>query len=123
MRALRSAARLGLAALLTTGLITSATTTSGVAAPAAPFPDTFDLPAGFQPEGIAIGPGPTAWFGSRVDGDIYQVDLPSGTGTVVSEGPGVGSPSVGHAPRRMLETLSCLAAACGVIGLSTLYPD
>ena len=95
MRALRSAARLGLAALLTTGLITSATTTSGAAAPAAPFPDTFDLPAGFQPEGIAIGPGPTAWFGSRVDGDIYQVDLRSGTGTVVSEGPGVGSPSVG----------------------------
>jgi sugar lactone lactonase YvrE len=52
------------------------------------FPARIDLPAGFQPEGIAIGPGPRAWFGSRVDGDIYGVDLVTGRGRIVSEGPG-----------------------------------
>lgn len=52
------------------------------------FPKRFDLPPGFQPEGIAIGGGPTAWFGSRVDGDIYRVDLRTGRGKVVSQGPG-----------------------------------
>lgn len=68
-----------------------------VAAPAAaaPFPDRLELPAGFQPEGIAVGAGPTAWLGSLADGDIYAVDLRTGAGDVVSEGPG--TPSVGLA--------------------------
>ncbi|WP_262852573.1 SMP-30/gluconolactonase/LRE family protein [Mumia quercus] len=57
------------------------------------FPDRIELPNGFMPEGIAVGPGPTAWFGSRADGDIYQVDLRTGAGAVVSQGPG--TPSVG----------------------------
>ena len=52
---------------------------------------TFDLPDGFQPEGIAIGKAPYAYFGSRVDGDIYRVDLRSGRGQVISEGPGTAS--------------------------------
>jgi len=30
------------------------------------------LPNGFQPEGIAIGPGRVAYFGSRADGSIYR---------------------------------------------------
>lgn len=62
-------------------------------ASAHPFPDRIELPDGFMPEGIAIGPGPTAWFGSRADGDIYQVDLRTGVGEIVSQGPG--TPSVG----------------------------
>ncbi|MFG1608488.1 SMP-30/gluconolactonase/LRE family protein [Actinoplanes sp. NPDC049265] len=53
----------------------------------------FDLPAGFQPEGIAIGKAPYAYLGSRADGDIYRVNLESGRGKVVSEGPG--TPSLG----------------------------
>ncbi|GAB1510016.1 SMP-30/gluconolactonase/LRE family protein [Actinophytocola sp. KF-1] len=66
----------------------------GVAAAAAPaFPATIDLPDGFQPEGIAIGPGPVAYFGSLADGDIYRADLRTGRGRVISEGPG--TPSVG----------------------------
>lgn len=64
-------------------------------AAATPFPDRLELPAGFQPEGIAIGAGPTAWLGSLADGDIYAVDLRTGAGEVVSEGPG--TPSVGLA--------------------------
>ena len=54
------------------------------------FPTRIELPNGFQPEGIAIA-GLTAVFGSRAGGDIYAADLRSGTGKVISEGPGTGS--------------------------------
>ncbi len=57
------------------------------------FPTTIDLPAGFQPEGIAIGSRPEAYFGSLADGSIYRADLVTGEGRIVSEGPG--TPSVG----------------------------
>jgi sugar lactone lactonase YvrE len=64
---------------------------TAVASPA--LPDTIDLPAGFRPEGIAIGRAPVAFLGSLADGDIYRVDLKTGSGRVISEGPG--TPSVG----------------------------
>jgi sugar lactone lactonase YvrE len=54
----------------------------------ASFPTSFPLPDGWQPEGIAIGPGPTAFFGSRVDGSIFRADLRTGEGEVFSQGPG-----------------------------------
>jgi sugar lactone lactonase YvrE len=57
------------------------------------FPDTVSLPNGFQPEGIAIGPGPFAYFGSRATGSIYQADLRTGKGAIISQGPG--TPSLG----------------------------
>ena len=57
------------------------------------FSDTYELPPGFQPEGITIDWRGTAYLGSLADGDIYALDLRSGEGEVVSEGPG--SPSVG----------------------------
>ena len=57
------------------------------------FPDTIDLPTGFQPEGIAIGRLPFAYFGSLADGSIYRVNLVTGRGRIISEGPG--TPSVG----------------------------
>ncbi|MEV4178994.1 superoxide dismutase [Nonomuraea sp. NPDC049709] len=63
----------------------------GVPAQAATKPDTFPLPNGFQPEGIAIGPGPYAYFGSRATGDIYRADLRTGKGAVISKGPGTQS--------------------------------
>jgi sugar lactone lactonase YvrE len=56
------------------------------------FPTEFALPNGFQPEGIAIG-GSTAYFGSRVDGSLYRVNLRTGQGSVFSKGPG--TPSTG----------------------------
>jgi len=59
------------------------------------WPSTLALPDGFQPEGIAIGDKPYAYFGSRVDGDIYRVSLRTGKGAVFSEGPGAGNPSLG----------------------------
>jgi sugar lactone lactonase YvrE len=58
-----------------------------------PFPDRIELPDGFLPEGIAINVLPYAWFGSRADGDIYQANLITGRGEVISQGPG--TPSVG----------------------------
>jgi sugar lactone lactonase YvrE len=72
---------------------TSAPASSRVAAPDRPFPSHIDLPDGFQPEGIAIGPGATAWLGSLADGDIYRVSLRTGEGSVVV--PGTGTPAVG----------------------------
>jgi len=57
------------------------------------FPTEIALPDGFQPEGIAIGALPFAFFGSRVDGDLYRVNLITGTGSVFSQGPG--TPSLG----------------------------
>ncbi|WP_336214202.1 superoxide dismutase [Nonomuraea sp. LPB2021202275-12-8] len=60
---------------------------------AATFPDTFALPNGFQPEGIEIGPGPAAYFGSRATGSIYRADLRTGKGKIISTGPG--TPSLG----------------------------
>jgi hypothetical protein len=62
-------------------------------AKAGPFPTEFPLPDGFMPEGIAIGAWPTAYFGSRADGAVYQVDLATGRGRVLSAGPG--TPSLG----------------------------
>ncbi|WP_033340104.1 SMP-30/gluconolactonase/LRE family protein [Catenuloplanes japonicus] len=54
---------------------------------------TIDLPAGWQPEGIAIGSRPYAYFGSRADGAIYRASLRTGVGKVFSPGPG--TPSLG----------------------------
>ncbi|MFF5082458.1 SMP-30/gluconolactonase/LRE family protein [Actinoplanes sp. NPDC000266] len=68
----------------------------GAASPAAAHspargPSVLALPDGFQPEGIAIGDKPYAYFGSRVDGDIYRVSLRTGKGSVLSQGPGTQS--------------------------------
>ncbi|GIH22559.1 hypothetical protein Aph01nite_08690 [Acrocarpospora phusangensis] len=61
--------------------------------PASTFPTEFSLPDGFQPEGIAIGRGPVAYFGSRASGAIYQADLRIGEGKIINPGPG--TPSLG----------------------------
>ncbi|MGY4772831.1 SMP-30/gluconolactonase/LRE family protein (plasmid) [Kribbella sp. CWNU-51] len=65
-------------------------TSVAAAAPTAGAPTKLNLPDGFQPEGIAIARG-TAYFGSRADGDIFAVDLKTGAGKVISQGPGTGS--------------------------------
>jgi len=66
-------------------------TAPATAAQAHPFPTEFPLPDGFLPEGIAIGSAPTAYFGSRADGDLFRVDLRTGRGEVFSQGPGTAS--------------------------------
>ncbi|MEV8374843.1 superoxide dismutase [Kribbella sp. NPDC056861] len=69
----------------------AAAATAAKAAKAVRFPTRFELPAGFQPEGIAIDRSGTAYFGSRVDGDIYAASLRTGAGKVISQGPGTAS--------------------------------
>jgi sugar lactone lactonase YvrE len=86
---IRSILRLLAVALLGVALSAPLTGT----AQARPFPDRIELPNGFQPEGITIGPRATAYLGSLANGDIYAVNLRTGDGSVISEGPG--SPSAG----------------------------
>jgi hypothetical protein len=79
-------------------VLMTALTVTAAAAPAQASSHTgpltgFALPAGFQPEGIAIGSAPYAYFGSVADGDIYRASLITGRGQVISQGPG--TPSVG----------------------------
>ena len=50
-----------------------------VPALASPFPNTIDLPDGWQPEGITSD-GTTLYVGSLVDGAIWRGSLQSGTG-------------------------------------------
>jgi sugar lactone lactonase YvrE len=57
------------------------------------FPTELALPNGFMPEGIAIGRGPFAYFGSRANGRIFRVNLRTGVGADFSPGPG--TPSTG----------------------------
>lgn len=57
------------------------------------FPTEIALPNGFPPEGITIGDGPTAYFGSRTVGTLFRVNLVTGRGEVFSQGPG--TPSTG----------------------------
>lgn len=78
-------------ALCLTALAVTVTAAPAAAAPTSALPATITLPSGFQPEGIAIGDRPYAYFGSRVDGDIYRADLRTGAGSTFSEGPGTAS--------------------------------
>jgi sugar lactone lactonase YvrE len=55
---------------------------TGVAAAASSFPATIQLPRGFQPEGIAIGPGATFYVGSTTTGAVYRGSLRTGAGAV-----------------------------------------
>ena len=99
---IRSILRLALVVLLSVAL-SGALVTTAEAKPSPdkvkPFPDRIALPDGFQPEGITIGPGGIAYFGSLVDGDIYAANLRTGEGSVIIEGDpddeGGGLPAVG----------------------------
>ncbi|MFL6026026.1 MAG: superoxide dismutase [Friedmanniella sp.] len=83
-----------MAVALTSAALTVTLAGPVVAQPRAALPSRIALPDGFQPEGIAAR-GPIAYLGSRTDGDIFAVDLRSGKGGVISQGPGAGFPSVG----------------------------
>ena len=80
--------------VLLTGLLISGFVAPGAAAQHRTS-ERIPLPDGFQPEGITIGHrhGHTAFLGSLADGDIYRLNLRTGEGQVISEGPG--TPSVG----------------------------
>jgi len=50
------------------------------------FPETIPLPDGFQPEGITLGIGHTAYVGSLASGAIYAADLRTGAGSILVPG-------------------------------------
>lgn len=83
----------------TTSALLAATALAATTALAAPstaspsFPEVIPLPEGFQPEGIASGPGTTAYVGSLADGSIWSGDLRTGEGGILVEG--AGAPAVG----------------------------
>ncbi|MBF9132564.1 SMP-30/gluconolactonase/LRE family protein [Plantactinospora sp. S1510] len=77
----------------TLSVATSAAAPANAGAGTSLGPSTIDLPAGFQPEGIAIGALPYAYFGSRATGAIYRANLLTGRGKVINAGPG--TPSLG----------------------------
>ena len=64
----------------------AATLLASAALAAAPFPETFPVPPGSQPEGIASGQGTTLYVGSRLDGSVYRADARTGNGTVLVPG-------------------------------------
>ena len=67
------------AARLLAAVVTSATILAPPApASAEPFPEVIELPDGWQPEGIASGPGTIVYSGSRATGDIIAVDVVTG---------------------------------------------
>lgn len=49
---------------------------------ARPMPDTIQLPNGWLPEGIEIGPGKTLYSGSRANGAVWAADLRTGEGEI-----------------------------------------
>jgi hypothetical protein len=57
------------------------------------FPETIQLPDGFQPEGITLGIGHRAYVGSLAGGAIYEIDLRTGAGEILV--PGLGLIAVG----------------------------
>lgn len=76
------------AARMLTALLAGAALMAPVApASADAFPEVIDLPAGWQPEGIASGPGTTVYSGSRATGDIVAVDVASGDRQIVVDAP------------------------------------
>ncbi|MDL4813746.1 superoxide dismutase [Actinomadura opuntiae] len=66
------------------------------------YPTTLRLPNGFQPEGIATGPGPFAYVGSMADGSVYRADLRTGRGAILSRGPGTQALGLKTDPRGRL---------------------
>jgi sugar lactone lactonase YvrE len=64
----------------------AATLLASAALAAAPFPETFPVPPGSQPEGIASGKGTTLYVGSRADGSVFRADARTGRGAVLVPG-------------------------------------
>lgn len=84
---------LGISFALACLVVTVLVPTDRAMADGAVFPTTIALPAGFRPEGIAIGALPVAYIGSMADGSIYRANLVTGQGDILSRGPG--TPALG----------------------------
>lgn len=79
---------IGTAAALGGAALTGPFASAAHAATGAPWPDVIATPPGFQPEGIAIGPGAVAYTGSLIDGSIHEAELATGRGRIIRQGQG-----------------------------------
>jgi sugar lactone lactonase YvrE len=89
-----------------------------LAAPAAAggrYPDTIDLPNGWQPEGIATGKGKSFYSGSRATGAVYKGNLKTGRGDVLVE------PWGGAALGMKVDRRNRLFVAGGGTGTASVY--
>jgi sugar lactone lactonase YvrE len=82
-------------------------------------PEVIDLPVGFQPEGIVVAPGGTAYAGSLADGSVVAADLRSGEVREVYAGDG--SSAVGIEHDREAELLYAAGGGSGT--LEAIDPD
>ena len=86
------------------------------------FPETIPLPNndlyGFQPEGITLGNGSTAYVGSLADGSIYEADLRTGAGYALVPGMLGASMAVGL---DFDESSGYLFVAGGIFGDGRVY--
>jgi sugar lactone lactonase YvrE len=82
---------------------------------AAPFPQTFPVPPGSQPEGIASGKGTTLYVGSRANGSVYRADARTGRGAVLVPG------QAGRASFGLKEKGGALYVAGGMTGFAYVY--
>jgi len=73
-------------AFLAALLAGSMTVAAPVSAGSNVYPDVIPLPAGFFPEGIAVGTGNDVYAGSLANGAIWKGDLRSGTGDILVPG-------------------------------------
>ena len=87
------------------------------AAAAQPFPDSIELPPGFQPEGIASGTGTLFYVGSIPTGDIFRGDLRTGEGEVFIDAP-AGRQAIGL---KYDERTGLLFVAGGATGYAYVY--
>ncbi|WP_370290280.1 SMP-30/gluconolactonase/LRE family protein [Nocardioides sp.] len=106
------------AATTIAGSASSSAADAGSRAPK-PYPASLPLPNGFQPEGITIAPGGKAYLGSRADGDIYRLDLRTGRGRVISQGPGTPSVGLKTDGRRLLYVAGGTAGTARVVDQRT----
>ena len=81
------------------------------------FPDSFPLPNGFRPEGIASGAGSDFYVGSLANGAIYKGDLRTGLGGILYAGQ-PGRVTVGI---KYDNSTGYLFAAGGATGMAYVY--
>jgi sugar lactone lactonase YvrE len=93
----------------------AATLLASAALAAAPFPETFPVPPGSQPEGIASGKGTTLYVGSRANGSVYRADARTGRGAVLVP------PQAGRAAYGLKAEDGKLYVAGGPTGFVFLY--
>lgn len=83
----KTSARLGALSVVGVAIGAVMLTTAAPAVAAPPFPDVISLPNGWQPEGIAEGPGTIVYSGSLATGDILAVNVRTGERKLVVDAP------------------------------------